>query len=280
MMKHLLAAGLVAAVSIPSLASAQSNCQDRRHDNRVAGTVIGAGLGALLGNVVSEGGGKTGGTIIGGVGGAVAGNVIAGSGTHCGENRYGYYDQSGQWVPNTRNAEGYYDANGQWVTTRADYAPRSDQGYAQPSEQGYAQPYDQRDAQPSYQGYAQPSDPNYARPAYQTYAQPSDQGYAQPAPGYSQDGAYSNRDRWADAPRDTRQREAWLDRRIRQQMANGQLGYREGRRALRDLASIRQRDNSYRNYDGRLNRDQQDYIEAQLAQVRDRVRGQDRPQSY
>ena len=82
MRRTALIAGLAAAIALPSLAipqaaSARSYCEQRAHDRRVGGTVIGAVAGGLLGNALSHGGGKTGGTIIGAGVGAVAGNNLA-----------------------------------------------------------------------------------------------------------------------------------------------------------------------------------------------------------
>ena len=157
MLKPLLLAGLAAAAFIPSLASAQESCQQARHDNRVAGTIVGAGLGAILGGAIT---GHGGGAVAGGVGGAVAGNVIAGSGTRCGENQYGYYDGAGQWVPRTSNANGYYGPDGRWVESGP--SGYSQNAYAPPPGPGYNQGYNQ--------GYAPP-----------------------PAPAYGQDAAYTER---------------------------------------------------------------------------------------
>lgn len=74
-MRHLLLiSGLVvAAAAAPSLASARSACDQRAHDRKVTGTVLGAVGGALIGNAVADGKGA----IIGGVGGAVVGNQLA-----------------------------------------------------------------------------------------------------------------------------------------------------------------------------------------------------------
>jgi hypothetical protein len=146
MLKPLLLAGLAAAAFIPSLASAQESCQQAQHDNRVAGTIVGAGLGAILGGAIT---GHGGGAVVGGVGGAVAGNAIAGSGTHCGENQYGYYDGNGQWVPRTATAYGYYGPDGRWIAN----APAP--GY---SSNGYQQG----------PGYGPPPAPVYGRDAAYT----------------------------------------------------------------------------------------------------------------
>ena len=81
----LLAAGALATLataSVPTFASAYtSRCEARAHDKKVTGTVIGGVLGALAGNALGHGGGRTGGTIIGGVAGAAVGNNL--SRTHC-----------------------------------------------------------------------------------------------------------------------------------------------------------------------------------------------------
>ena len=150
MFKPILLAGLAAAAFTPSFASAQSSCQQQKHDDRVAGTIVGAGLGAILGGAIT---GHGGGAVAGGVGGAVAGNVIAGSGTHCGENQYGYYDGNGQWVPRTSTAYGYYGPDGQWVANQpSGYAPSGygqngyNQGYAPPPAPAYGQDAAYRDS--------------------------------------------------------------------------------------------------------------------------------------
>ena len=111
MRKLLLIAGVV-ALAVPGLASAQPGCRVQQHDNRVAGTVLGAVGGALLGGAVS---GRPGGAVVGGLAGGAVGNVVGGASTNCADYpRGGYYDQNGVW----RQADGYYDANGNWVDTR------------------------------------------------------------------------------------------------------------------------------------------------------------------
>jgi hypothetical protein len=109
MFKPLLLAGLAVAAITPSVAAAQCASANA---NRAAGTVVGAGVGALLGSAIS--GGRAGGAIVGGVGGAVAGNAIAGANSTC-ANQYGYYDANGVWIPNTATAWGYYGPDGRWV---------------------------------------------------------------------------------------------------------------------------------------------------------------------
>lgn len=79
--RGVLVASALAMAALPSLAAAQTRCEQQAHDKKVAGTVIGGVLGALAGNAIGRGGGRTGGTIIGGVAGAAVGNNLAR--THC-----------------------------------------------------------------------------------------------------------------------------------------------------------------------------------------------------
>ncbi len=114
MRKLLLIAG-VAALAVPGFASAQPGCREQQHDNRVAGTVIGALGGALIGGAVAGHGSKGAGAVVGGVTGGVVGNVVGGASTNCANfPRGGYYDSTGVW----HEADGYYDANGNWVDAR------------------------------------------------------------------------------------------------------------------------------------------------------------------
>ncbi len=223
MIKSLMTAGLAVVSFTPSLAAAQ-NCQER-HDNRVAGTVIGAGVGALLGGAIS--GGRTGGVIVGGVGGAVAGNAIAGSSTNCG-NQYGYYDANGAWVPNTANAQGYYGPDGRWVA-------------------------------------------NAPPPGPSAYA-PVPPPYASSGPGYAVDADYADRGRWGDAPPQTRQREDWLEDRVRRAMNDGAIERNQALSLIQDVDTARRMDNNWRRGDGDLDPSQRAEIERRLNDVRFRLR--------
>jgi uncharacterized protein YcfJ len=99
---------LVSGLSMPTAAAA-SSCTN-------TGTVVGGVAGALLGNGIAHGGGKTGGTILGGLGGAVAGHEIARR--NCGENRpvardncrWHTYRSAGRShrVHECRGSDGYY----------------------------------------------------------------------------------------------------------------------------------------------------------------------------
>lgn len=78
MRKTLLILGAAAVIGAPNLvpSAAHADC----HDRKVAGTVIGAVAGGLLGNAVAHGGGRFGGTLIGAGVGGLAGHEIAGAG--------------------------------------------------------------------------------------------------------------------------------------------------------------------------------------------------------
>lgn len=73
MRRTLMIAGLVAAMAVPALADARTYCDQRSHDRKVTGTVLGAVGGALIGNAISH----RNGALIGGLGGAVVGNQLA-----------------------------------------------------------------------------------------------------------------------------------------------------------------------------------------------------------
>lgn len=116
MRRHLVAAGIAAAALIPTFAFAQQSCEQAQN-NRTAGTVAGAGLGALFGSAVAGRGDRTTGAVLGGIGGAILGNQLSKSSADC-SRAYGYYDNNGLWHAsgvNRANAQGYYDRGGTWV---------------------------------------------------------------------------------------------------------------------------------------------------------------------
>ncbi|MHB8529758.1 MAG: hypothetical protein ACYC8V_09650 [Caulobacteraceae bacterium] len=235
MRKELLLSGLALAIVIPSVASAQQTCEQRRTGNKVVGTVVGAGLGALFGNAVAEHGGKPGGTIIGGVAGGVVGNQVAGAGTHC--YSQGYYDRDGRW---RATASGYYDGNGRWVSTAANgYYDRDGRWVSAAAPGGY-----------------------YASDGRWVAAAP----YADAA---GADVAYTGRYGWAGAPYDTRAREDWLETRIREARDTGRLDRDRADAALNELSGIRRRDEQYRDYsNGALTPRERVYIQARLDTLR------------
>src|SRR5512143_2723279 len=113
MRKHALLAAIAVAALVPTLANAQNACEQRKHDRKVAGTIIGGLAGAIVGSQVSGHGARTEGSVIGGVGGAIIGNQLARSKEDC--SGYGYYDSSGVWHA---NVDGYVDRGGHWVDAR------------------------------------------------------------------------------------------------------------------------------------------------------------------
>ena len=143
MKKYFIVACMTVSALVPTMANAQSSCE-RQRSNRVIGTVAGAGVGAVLGNVIAGRGNRTLGTVLGGVAGGVAGNQIAKPSNDCAR-AYGYYDDSGKWHAtgvDRRYAEGYYDRNGDWVAGAPDGAYDDNGRYVPASSEGY---YDQND---------------------------------------------------------------------------------------------------------------------------------------
>lgn len=111
-----LVAGVCAAALLPTAALAQQTCEERQ-SQRVAGTVVGAGVGALAGSAVAGRGDRTEGAVIGGLAGALLGNQLSKGRADCAR-AYGYYDNNGAWHANAvarENASGYFDRNGAWV---------------------------------------------------------------------------------------------------------------------------------------------------------------------
>jgi hypothetical protein len=135
MTRTALVFGLAAAMAIPSLAApvsaqARTACEQRAHDRRVGGAVVGAVAGGLLGNALSHGGGRTGGTLLGAAAGGVVGNQL--SRTSCDQPHayyrhptHGAYAASDERYHSSNGAprchyetRSYYDARGQLL-----YAP-------------------------------------------------------------------------------------------------------------------------------------------------------------
>lgn len=81
MRRMLFAAGLTLAVATASAAEAQSGCEAYAHHRKVTGTVVGALGGGLLGAAVAGHGDKGTGALVGAGLGAVVGNQM--SRTHC-----------------------------------------------------------------------------------------------------------------------------------------------------------------------------------------------------
>lgn len=117
MRKTLIAGGVAALALIPTFASAQATCEERR-SNRVAGTIVGGALGAIAGSAVAGRGDRNEGAVIGGIGGAVLGNQLSKGGRDDCRYAYGFYDNNGVWRSNQVDrtyARGYYDRSGAWI---------------------------------------------------------------------------------------------------------------------------------------------------------------------
>ena len=111
-----LVAGVAVAALMPTLALAQQTCEQRQA-NRTAGTIAGAGLGALLGSAIAGHGDRTAGAVVGGLGGALLGNQLSKSKGDC-TRAYGFYDNSGAWHASSvgrDRASGYFDRTGEWI---------------------------------------------------------------------------------------------------------------------------------------------------------------------
>ena len=163
----------------------------------------------------------------------------------------GNYAADGTWV--NGSASGYYDRRGRWIAGPAT-GYYTDQG-----RWGRGQQPGRRNGQGVWVADPQPG-----------YYDSRGQWVRGPVTGY-----YDGRGRWVTtsaAPPDrderrqsygwmgrqddTRAREAWFDRRIRQLIDNRNLSRSDGNYALRALDDIRQDDQDMRGRDGDLNRDE------------------------
>ena len=87
----LLSAILASAVAVTGCASddgygytsAREECLRQKDNNRVAGTVVGAGVGALAGTAIAGNDSNAAGAVVGGLAGAVVGNQLAKSRRPC-----------------------------------------------------------------------------------------------------------------------------------------------------------------------------------------------------
>jgi hypothetical protein len=258
MRNHLLVAGIAAAALIPTFAFAQTSCE-QQHENRVAGTVAGGVVGALLGSAIAGHGDKTTGAVIGGVGGAVIGNQVSKGGADC-AHAYGYYDTKGAWHANAvarTDARGYYDRSGRWIEGAPNGAYDSRGTWVAANSQGY---YDNQG------GWTPAATTGYWNTRGQwVAATPSAYDRAANA-------SYDNRTQWDGAATDFRSRAAWLDEKIQRGIEDGSLSRRDGRRAERSLREIRRQEGSMRHYHGQLRPADEATIQARLDGLRQNIR--------
>jgi hypothetical protein len=289
MRKLVLVAGLAAAAFIPSFAFAQSSCEQQR-DNRVVGTVAGAGIGALVGSAIAPRHDRGAGAIIGAIGGGVIGNQVTRPDADC-AHAYGYYDRDSQWHANatpTVMARGYYDRDGAWVDGAPNgYYDHSGRWMAS-NASGY---YDQGgrwvagSASGAYDvnGHWMPGAVNGHRDGSGVWVADAQPGYydtqrhwrAGPVQGHYDDGGV-----WIPAStgpmyggggmnhHDVRAREAWMEQRIRTAASNGDLSHHDARRALSKLSSIRQQDANMRDGSDRLSPQEDAMLQARLDRLK------------
>jgi hypothetical protein len=258
MRNHLLVAGIAAAALIPSFAFAQTSCE-QQHANRVASTVAGGAIGALIGSAIAGHGDKTTGAVIGGVGGAVIGNQ-AGKGSADCAHAYGYYDTKGAWHANAvarTEARGYYDRSGGWVEGAPNGSYDAGGRWVAANAQGY---YDN-------QGGWTPA-------TTRGYWDTRNQWVAATPSAYDRasNAAYENRRNWDGAPTDVQSRAAWLEQRIQKGVDDGSLSRRDGRQELRTLSDIRRDEARMRHPGGRLREQDEVRIQARLDTLRDNIR--------
>ena len=287
MRKLSLVAGLAAAALIPSFAFAQSSCEQQR-DNRVVGTLAGAGIGALIGSAVAPHGDKGTGAIIGAVGGGVIGNQVTRPGADC-AHAYGYYDRQNQWHANAVSndmARGYYDRDGAWVDGAPNGAYDQSGRWMASNASGY---YDHGRWVAGPANGAYDTQGRWVSGAVNGHRDANGVWVMNAQPGYYDGGGhwrsgevmgrYDDRGVWIPASvtygsdvrdhghRDIHSREAWIEQRIRDAAQSGALTRRDARRALSRLDGIRQRETELRDGQGRLSRSENDMLQARLDQL-------------
>ena len=108
---------LLTLASLPHGARAQETCEERRNSAAVS-TVIGGGIGALLGSAVAGREDRAIGAVLGGIGGALVGRQVTPRTDPDCATAYGYYDNANRWhATGVRRgaAKGYFDNRGAWV---------------------------------------------------------------------------------------------------------------------------------------------------------------------
>ena len=224
MRKDMIIAGIASLALMPAFAFAQTACE-QQSANRVGGTVVGAGAGALAGSAIAGRGSHTEGAILGGIAGAVIGNQVSKGSLDC-SHAYGYYDGEGRWHATgvSRDyAQGYYDRDGRWVAGAPNGHYESDGRWISAS--GAAGYYDSN-------GYWVPASASGYYDSDGRWVSPGSAVASNPAPATY---AYSR----ASSTDDLDARIDRLERRVRRSQQDGSLSSREADRALRKLDDIR-----------------------------------------
>jgi hypothetical protein len=262
--RHFLAAGIAVAALLPTVVLAQQTC-DQRSENRVVGTLAGAGVGALLGGAIAGHDDRTAGVVIGGVGGAVAGNQIAGrgdctrtAGYRDDNNRWhaadvrpasGHYDSDGRWDP--RPSIGRYDANGRWLQGQA-------AGHRDSTGAWVA------DAQPGYY-----RDGRWQRGQAYGYYDSRGGWVGTATASYGHGSGLSD---WNGAGEGFDARRSWLEAGIHRGMQSGSLAQQDGWHALRQLQALTREEHGLRHFSGRLGREDAQRMQAKLDEVASNLR--------
>ena len=287
---RLLAAGIAAAVFLPSAGIAQVSCE-QQNKNRTVGTIAGGSVGAIIGGAVAGRNDRATGAILGAIGGAILGNQLSKSKADCahafgyydGQGAWhanadrseaaGYFDRSGQWVSGAPN--GYYDADGDWRATRGSEGGYNDaNGHWVPARvSGYYDDQNRWVAAPSE--YASTSY-SAGRPApYDAQPRPDDRsrpdaGRYDPGNGRQQgydasrDQVYRDNRAAQDDQRDVLARENDLRERIADGRRNRSLSRSQSKNLLAQLQSISDRETRMPHRDGRLSGRDEAIIQGQL----------------
>jgi len=155
----LIGLGFAAALSVPSLASAQDYdgyCYQRKSNATATGAVIGAIAGAAIGNGSSHRYDRGGNTVAGAAIGAIVGGAAGNASVDCYEGRYYSYERSGYYAP-PPPPQGYSVVYYSSRPRYSGYSVYSDRYYGQryypaPRSYYYRDRYDRNDG-PRYERY-------------------------------------------------------------------------------------------------------------------------------
>lgn len=262
MRRYLMMASLLGAVPGvfgPQAAAAQDRCEQIRHDNRVAGTVIGAVGGALLGGAVAGNRGhKDSGALLGAVAGGFIGNQVGGSKDPCPEGyqrvdnvTYGLHEREAAIEQRIRQGVD----TGQLDHREADRA--LDRLNDIRVEEG-----DMRNHNGGALG-------EHDHAVLWNALDDLEHGlvWSRPAPPPPQ--AY---DAGRDAPHSLHDREAWIEERINDAAADGRLDRDDARRLDNQLRSVRDEEYWLARDHGGLTPDDESNLQAQLDNLFERFR--------
>jgi hypothetical protein len=283
MRRYLLTAGLLAlapALLAPDLASAQDRCEQIQNGNRVAGTVLGAIGGAVLGSAVAGHGNKTAGALIGGAAGGYVGNQIGGAQNPCPQG-YQQVDQA-TWDLDQREAdldrrlhEGL--DSGRLDRGQADGAldrladVRAEEGDIRNRNGGPLYDRDRDHLMGELADIERSVDWNRGGPP--AYGGAPEGGPPPPMPAYDdQRGPPPGYDDQRGPPPDLHQREARIDQRIQREANDGDLAPDDARRLEDQLRWIRDQEEWLMEDYGQLRPEDEQNLQDQLQNLTQRFR--------